>query len=88
MKLRISYPEAPWWVVALAGTITAIGVFFLFRFLWKEWTLIALAVSVPYVMGGVGWRPKQPLLHAVFIGNGAGIFFTAVDLTYLLVMSP
>jgi hypothetical protein len=63
----------------LVGLAIAVAFWFIAQYLWRRWTLYALVIYAPYLMGGFRFMPWKKAWAKVFsIGVFMGSFFAAI----------
>lgn len=77
------------WFAPLVGALLGVGVAVGFRYLWREWTFFAFAVSTFYLMGTFRLAPwRTPLRKAIAIGLFVGIALPMIEWLYNIGIRP
>ncbi len=70
-----------------AGLVIAVVFWFIAQYLWKRWTLYALVIYAPYLMGGFRFMPWERAWAKVFsVGVFIGSLLAAIIWLYTVVL--
>jgi hypothetical protein len=75
IEVPIKDPHTPWWVWLIVGIVSALGLFFLGRFLWKRLRKLALPPPLPPYDEAMSSLAQLRALQLLAAGNQAEYFF-------------